>query len=665
MGLAAPWFLAGLALLGLPLWLHLLKRHLTIPLKFSSLMFFERSTESSVKQRRLDYLLLLALRLALLALVIFAFAKPFYSVPATPGDSEAMRLLVLDTSASMGAGTRMERAKRQADGVLAGLPAAAQAQVALLDTRLHFQGQPSQERQAARAAIASAKAGDLPGSLGEFSRAMRAWSATTKRAAEVHLFSDLQRTGMPPGFADLRLTPSMKLVLHPAVKQAEPNWAVETVTAPPRVREGKSARLRAVVAGFGTQETDRRVALEVNGKIAARKTVRVPASGRTEVEFPGQDIPYGFARCAILLEDPDALAADNRYIFAIERADPDKVLLVYGGSAAKSVTFYRDAVESAAGNAYAVDAIAAQQFRGSGAESARLTVLSDAVLEAGAEAAVRREVERGSGALVILGPANVSAGRAPLTGEPIRSSRYADRGGERFFTAAGGDWAHPALRDSRKWEGVRFYFAAGMESKTSRAIVSLSDGQPLLLEARLGAGRVLVLVSPLDGLAGDLPLDPAFVAFAGESARWLTGREEAAPLLAAGSSVDLKSASGARTVEALDPDGRRAVSMEESAKGVPLVLERAGFWTLRPGGGRTILIAANVDRRESDLAVMPEESAELWQSPASAPVDAGTVAGSGNLKIKRGIWPWILAAALLAAGAEIAVAARHMVRDTA
>jgi hypothetical protein len=323
MGLAAPWFLAGLALLGLPLWLHLLKRHRTIPLKFSSLMFFERSTESSVKQRRLDYLLLLALRLALLALVIFAFAKPFYSVPATPGDSEAMRLLVLDTSASMGAGTRMERAKRQADGVLAGLPAAAQAQVALLDTRLHFQGQPSQERQAARAAIASAKAGDLPGSLGEFSRAMRAWSATTKRAAEVHLFSDLQRTGMPPGFADLRLTPSMKLVLHPAVKQAEPNWAVETVTAPPRVREGKSARLRAVVAGFGTQETDRRVALEVNGKIAARKTVRVPASGRTEVEFPGQDIPYGFARCAILLEDPDALAADNRYIFAFERADPD------------------------------------------------------------------------------------------------------------------------------------------------------------------------------------------------------------------------------------------------------------------------------------------------------------------------------------------------------
>ena len=65
MGFLAPWFLAGLAAIGLPVWLHLLKQHKTTPLPFSSLMFFERRTQSSIKHRRLRYLLLFAARLAL------------------------------------------------------------------------------------------------------------------------------------------------------------------------------------------------------------------------------------------------------------------------------------------------------------------------------------------------------------------------------------------------------------------------------------------------------------------------------------------------------------------------------------------------------------------------------------------------------------------------
>ncbi len=62
MGFLAPWFLAGMAAVGLPVWLHLLRKHKTTPLPFSSLMFFERRTQSSVKHRRLQYLLLFARR---------------------------------------------------------------------------------------------------------------------------------------------------------------------------------------------------------------------------------------------------------------------------------------------------------------------------------------------------------------------------------------------------------------------------------------------------------------------------------------------------------------------------------------------------------------------------------------------------------------------------
>ena len=43
MGFLAPWFLAGAVALGLPVWLHMLQKHKTTPLPFSSLMFFEKA----------------------------------------------------------------------------------------------------------------------------------------------------------------------------------------------------------------------------------------------------------------------------------------------------------------------------------------------------------------------------------------------------------------------------------------------------------------------------------------------------------------------------------------------------------------------------------------------------------------------------------------------
>jgi len=54
VGFLTPWFLAGLAAVGLPVWLHLLKKHRNVPMPFSSLMFFERRTQSSIKHRRLQ-----------------------------------------------------------------------------------------------------------------------------------------------------------------------------------------------------------------------------------------------------------------------------------------------------------------------------------------------------------------------------------------------------------------------------------------------------------------------------------------------------------------------------------------------------------------------------------------------------------------------------------
>src|SRR5258708_39481779 len=112
MGFLSPWFLAGLAALGVPVFVHLLRHHVTTPRKISSLMFFERGIQSSTRHRRLKYLLLFALRAALLLLVVLAFAHSFV-LRSDAGASGHLLLVVVDNSFSMRAGTRFADARQQ------------------------------------------------------------------------------------------------------------------------------------------------------------------------------------------------------------------------------------------------------------------------------------------------------------------------------------------------------------------------------------------------------------------------------------------------------------------------------------------------------------------------------------------------------------------------
>src|SRR5512140_3104252 len=107
MGFFTPWFLAGIAAVGLPVWFHLLKKHKSTPLPFSSLMFFQRRTQSAIQHRRLQYLLLFSLRTLLLILLALAFAGPFITGgPATVSSGQKLTVLAIDNSFSMRQGDR-------------------------------------------------------------------------------------------------------------------------------------------------------------------------------------------------------------------------------------------------------------------------------------------------------------------------------------------------------------------------------------------------------------------------------------------------------------------------------------------------------------------------------------------------------------------------------
>src|ERR1700722_8016491 len=298
MGLFAPWFLAALAGVALPLYLHLLKRHKRPPKPVPSLMLYESRVVSSTKHKRLDHILLLSLRLLLLALLILAFANPFINRDADKLASNRLVLLVVDNSFSMRAGTRLADAKDAAMSVLSG-KGAARAQVAAFGSQLRLMTQAIEDQSALRAAVPAIQPGDGPGNFGELACCVRAMAESVHTPIEFHLFSDMQRGDMAATFSDMALPGNVKVVTHAIVSKAQPNWTVESVDAPGQVwgKDAKPVHVQAVIAGYGTAAAQRSVSLIVNGKTTGTKTVSVPANGRASVDFSALEVPYGFSRC--------------------------------------------------------------------------------------------------------------------------------------------------------------------------------------------------------------------------------------------------------------------------------------------------------------------------------------------------------------------------------
>ena len=674
MGFLAPWFLAGLAALAVPVFVHLLRKHVTIPRPVSSLMFFERGTQSSTRHRRLRYLLLFALRFALLVLIVLAFANPFVRRPATDTAGH-LSLIVLDDSFSMRVGTRFADAKQQALQLLATKPHSQKAQVMTLGGQLQMLTQPISDEAQLHSAIESIQPGDGRANFGEFGRSVRAMAEMVHVPIDVYLFSDMQRTAMPANFAEMVMPASATLILHPIANGTPlPNWTVESVSAPAELEDPKDprqSRVQAVVAGFSTPATEKTVTLVVNGKVAATRKVNVPASGRASVEFAPLGMGYGFNRCEVRLENHDAFPADDASVFVVRRSDPERVLFVRAANDTRSALYFSSALSAAAQGAYVLQPMAAEQTTDIDASKYAFVVLSNAVsLPSIFEHTLEQYVSKGGSVLIALGPGARSHMRIPLWAGDVKDTHDYARNGA-AATVGQVDFTHPALeqaqpgRDNGGWAETKFFYAVTVDPQHARVAARLSDGTPLLLDKRMGEGHILLLTSGLENLTNDLPLHPVFVAFVDKMARYLSGSDALSGSRLVDSFVQLRSATEPKgevaSVEVIDLDGQRPLSLAEARTAQTFRLQRAGFYQIRFANGRDAIIGVNPDRRESDLEPIAPDVQQLWsgsKNGASKQANAVAVADAKSRPIS--LWWYVMLLALLVALAETAVASGYM-----
>lgn len=673
MGFLAPWLLGGLAALGVPVFVHLLRRHITVPRPVGSLMFFERGTQSSTKHRRLRYLLLFALRFALVLLVVLAFANPFVRRPANDPHGRLL-LVVIDHSFSMRAGTRLADAKQQALAAIAAKPASQRAQVMAIGGQLQLLTQPITDAAQLRTAIESVVAGDGHADFGELGRSVRTMAETTHTPLDLNLFSDMQRTAMPGNFADMVMPADAALVLHSvAPKTALPNWTVDSVQAPAELadpKDTKRSRVQAVVAGYNTPAAAKKVSLIVNGKTLATRVVNVPANGRAPVEFAPLDIGYGFSRCEVRVE-PDAFPMDDASVFAVRRSDPQRVLFVHAGGDTRSQLYYGAALSAAAQASFVLQTATPESTTDIDPSRFAFVALDDTVaLPSIFERTLVQYVAKGGSVLLTLGTRAGVHAELPVFGGQVREVRNYARSGA-AATVAQVDFTHPSLqqadpgRDNGGWAGAKIFYAAVVDAGTSRVVARLSDGTPLLLDRQIGEGHVLLMTTGLDNLTNDLPLHPVFVAFVDKSARYLAGSERLSGARPVDAFVTLRApgehVGEMASVEVVDPAGRRPLSLTEARTAQTLRVSQAGFYQVRFANGSDAVIGVNPDRRESDLTPMADDVQQLWSGSNAPSQSQLTATQAVEPKTKElSLWWYVMLLACAVALAEVALSSGYM-----
>jgi hypothetical protein len=568
----------------------------------------------------------------------------------------------------MRAGTRLSDAKNAATGVLAG-KGAARAQVAAFGSQLRLMTQPIEDQSALRAAVQAIQPGDGHGNFGELARAVRAMAESVHTPIELHLFSDMQRGDLAATFSDLALPANVSLVTHAVVTKAEPNWTVESVDAPGQLwgKDAKPVHVQAVIAGFGTPAAQRTASLVVNGKTTATKSISVPANGRATVDFPALEVPYGFSRCEVRIDAADGFPSDDLRRFAVERSDPQKALLIHNYGDTRSPLYVGAALSSAAQSAFTLESINVSEAADRKPSNYAFIVLSDLnSLPSLLENSLSGYVRSGGSLFIAAGTSAGGRSQIPIFGAHIIETRDYNRIPERYMAVGSSDSSYAAVAKAGGWPGVKFFYALdvdpGAGPDAARVIVRLADQTPLLLEKRIGEGRVVLLTSGLDNLTNDFPLDPAFVPFIEQTARYLAGSERQGGARPVDAYLDLRNAKEqAQSVEVTDPEGKRPLTLGQAASAQSFQLTEAGYYQLRLANGRQDEVGVNADPKESNLDVIPGDVLALWKgkggesSPAASPTSP-----TPPRTTPEALWWYAMLLVLFSAVAESVIASRYL-----
>jgi len=706
--------LLALLAVAVPIILHLLQRRRPRRVRFAAIEFILRSQRRTARRFRLRQLLLLLARCAIVAAIVMAIARPQWlsEAPslASVGPPTAT-VVVLDDSLSMrlrdDGAPLFERALRHtlevfeaqrgqdAGGlVLAGAPPRA------LTPGLSFDRRELLALLAGREA--SYRATDLPGAIG---RALELLGETALPVKRVVVISDFARAGFEPARLPWgpQEEPPAEVVLVPVrPEQTAVNRAVVGVRVKRAEAEGPLAyALRATVRVLGRSpgqpgedpaeppdSSGPMVHLEVDGERVSTSTLPGAADveGGASKQLLHRFGEPGLHHGAFVLE-ADALPEDDRRPFAVHVAPPIRVLAVNGDPRTpppEDELFHLEAALApgpTGGGRVRATLVGVPLLQGVDLARFDLVVLANvAGLSPELVGRLRDYVLAGGGLLLSAGD-NVDPDRynrelGALLPRAVRGLRQSTgsggqgpgeglgplKAGAPFLATLLGTGGE-GLRAARFWGYLVLEPGGGQPVQVH---LSTESGAPLLVEGRMGRGRVALLTTTLDRDWSDLPLRTGFLPLLQELCLHLAGAQEASeqPVVTVGSPLALPLPPGTERATLLTPGRPPQSFASEQLKGRATlrvdVAEVPGLHRLRTFDQDQALLTEELrvvvcDPSESDPTPLgPAELRALGSKPPSPTDD-----GQGPTLRPHKMWPWVLLVLVLLLAGEAALLLRR------
>jgi hypothetical protein len=680
MNFLAPAFLAGLAAIAIPVIIHLINRERKVVVEFPSLMFLQRIPYRSVRRQKIRHLLLLVLRCVALALLVAAFARPFFARRragiSTTGAREVV--VLLDRSSSMGYANRWAKAKDAAKKVVNGLTSGDRATLVLFASDASVASEPMATPDRIVAAINAAK---LSAEGTRYSSALKLASqiiaASTLPRREVVVISDFQKIGwvnhneivFPQGTTvtpvDLGGATSSDVAVSEGKQDGESTAERDRVTVAARlINTGSAAKSIAATLAIG-------------GRDVQTQRVALPASGVQQVAFAPIAVPSGATKGVVRIT-PDSLAQDDVLNFTIAPDEAVPVLIVEPSSPRENQSLFLSRALAIGDrpsfriDQKRIDALTPRDFDGRA-----LIVLDEVAPPTGPVGArLRALIDGGGGLIVVPGGSRTETWPAewrtllPTVGQVV--DRTNDAGG----TLSSVDYAHPIFEifnapRSGDFSTARFYRYRALTPQTGMTVLArFDDGSPALVERLVGRGKLLTWASTLDSYWTNLPLQPVFLPFVHQLGKHAGRYADPRPWYTAGDVLDLSrhgeltapflSGRGADSTTELVLDAPSGARERVTAAGANhmITLREQGFYELRGrdtpvGGGRPI--AVNVDPTESDLSHLDPQDVVVAVTSVNGQHQPGSEINAGtpqDQEQRQKVWWYLLLGALLLMGVE-------------
>lgn len=703
MSFLTPLYIAGILSIALPILFHLIRRMPRERLPFSSLMFLSLSPPRVTQRSRLENLLLLVLRAVALALLAFAFARPFWRQPiqtdSAGGPAKILAVLV-DTSASMRRANLWQQALIRAEQRLRETTPADQVAVFTFDRELRaavgfdqWLAAPVASRAATalaelrRAAPtwAATELGSALAGVAELVDAQVARSAVQPRPeARIVLISDLQQGSRLRGLAEYEWPDSVRVQVDLLSITMTTNAAIQLATE----REDTTPDPRSVRVRISNSADSQRDRFLLRWSDSSKPVEVYAAPGKSRVV----QAPPAPAGAASLMVDGDDHDFDNRAYPAPRAAE--RVELLYVGSETpddpKQPHYYlqRAFPETGVRPARWISRRPDEPLRVADVAGVRFAVVTSAV-DTDAVAALRRWVQGGGTLLAVLtNPQPAPSGdRPPSTGSrPADYAWIGDVLGVEGWSAPEAvvvdyamlgriDLSHPLFApfaDARfgDFTKIRFWRHRRVDAARltgARVLAHFDDGDPAIVECPLGRGAVVLLAAGWQPDDSQLAVSSKFVPLIAGLIDRALGAHSSQRQFCVGDVVPLnRLVDRPRSVRR--PDGKEIAVADQSERFADTALPGVYMVT---GAATEFRFAVNLDPPESQTAPMPPDDLErvgvrLAATATARKVEADAARrrqmAAAELEARQKIWRWLAVAAVLTLFAETWLAGRLTIR---